>query len=62
MLNDPDFEEKLRVAIEQAWNSANEVQPALLESAAKQIESGRAAYATIQDHRGFQPLTAGASH
>jgi polysaccharide pyruvyl transferase WcaK-like protein len=62
MLNDPDFEEKLRVAIEQAWNSANEVRPALLESAAKQIESGRAAYATIQDHRGFQPLTAGAIH
>jgi polysaccharide pyruvyl transferase WcaK-like protein len=60
MLDDPDFKEKLRAAIEQAWNSADEVQPALLNSAARQIERGRAAYASIQDHRSFQPSTADA--
>jgi colanic acid/amylovoran biosynthesis protein len=57
MLDDPDFRKKLGAAIEQAWNSADEVQPALLNSAARQIERGRAAYASIQDHRRFQPRT-----
>jgi polysaccharide pyruvyl transferase WcaK-like protein len=62
MLDDPDFGEKLRAAVEQAWNSADEVRPALLNSAARQIECGRAAYASIQDHRGLQPRLAGAIH
>lgn len=52
MLDDSEFEEKLGIAIEQAWDSADNVRTPLLNSAARQIESGRAAYASIQSLRG----------
>lgn len=58
MLDDPDFVDRLGAAIEQAWDSADEVRTPLLKSAARQIECGRAAYASIQSLRGFKSRTA----
>jgi colanic acid/amylovoran biosynthesis protein len=43
-LQDKYFNEKLMVAIEDAWNSAVHIRPQLLEAAKRQIESGKSAY------------------
>jgi colanic acid/amylovoran biosynthesis protein len=52
MLNDPDCGEKLEAAIEEAWKSADEVRTPILNSVARQIKSGQAAYMSIQNHCG----------
>ncbi len=41
--------ENLTAAVEQTWETAEQVRPSLLEAAERQIELGRAAYRRIQD-------------
>jgi polysaccharide pyruvyl transferase WcaK-like protein len=48
-LDDEQIEEKLAVAIDTAWVSANEVRPLLLQAAVRQIEWGRTAYQHLHD-------------
>lgn len=47
LLNSLDWAQDLKVAFDQAWSTAEDVKPVLLESALKQIESGHAAYQQI---------------
>jgi polysaccharide pyruvyl transferase WcaK-like protein len=47
MSGEPDFPSKLATAIENTWNSAEEVRLPLLRSALRQIESSRGAYRRI---------------
>jgi polysaccharide pyruvyl transferase WcaK-like protein len=47
MLGEPDFPSKLATAIENTWNSAEEVRLPLLRSALRQIESSRGAYRRV---------------
>lgn len=48
-LDDEQLTEKLAAAIETAWVSAEEVRPALLQAAVRQIEWGRAGYRHLYD-------------
>ncbi|MGA8151703.1 MAG: polysaccharide pyruvyl transferase family protein [Terriglobales bacterium] len=48
MLNDTDFSDKLATAIESTWKSAEVVRLPLLQSALRQVESGREAYRQIR--------------
>ncbi len=62
MLNDPDLDKAFRAAIEQAWTSADEVQSSLLNSAGRQIETGRTAYASIWNQCEYQVQKADSKH
>jgi polysaccharide pyruvyl transferase WcaK-like protein len=44
LLNDTDWQAKLRNAIERAWQSAEQIKPELLAAAERQIDLGHAAY------------------
>lgn len=48
-LDDADFPELLRTAIDRAWRSAGSIRPALLEAAVRQVGAGQAAYARCRD-------------
>ena len=48
-LDDPQLKEKLPVAIDRAWKSAEKVRPQLLEAAQKQITLGQIAYQKIPE-------------
>lgn len=45
----PDFAGQLQQALDDAWASARELKPGLLEAARSQRDSGRAAYAALKD-------------
>jgi polysaccharide pyruvyl transferase WcaK-like protein len=47
-LSDAQMPAKLQEAIDRLWNSAEEMRPELLDAAASQIESSRAAYRQVQ--------------
>jgi colanic acid/amylovoran biosynthesis protein len=47
LLDDKQLKEKLTNAIATAWQSAEQVRPQLLQAAARQIETGQAAYQRI---------------
>lgn len=46
-LDDEHFQQKVTLAIDTAWESAEEIKPQLLEAAARHVELGRAAYQQI---------------
>jgi polysaccharide pyruvyl transferase WcaK-like protein len=48
-LDERDLRSNLGRAIDEAWQSADEVRPQLLELAARQVEQGRAAYRRLYD-------------
>lgn len=48
-MDDPDLTEKLSGAMEELWNSADELRPDLLRASVRQIESGHAAYDQIYE-------------
>ena len=48
-LSDPDFPEKLALAIDKMWNLADAVRAPLLQSAARQIEASREAYQLVKN-------------
>ena len=48
-LDDPDFERVLREKIDRLWASAEQLRPGLLQSAARQIALGRAAYGRLRE-------------
>jgi polysaccharide pyruvyl transferase WcaK-like protein len=48
MLGEPDLPERLAVAIESTWNSAEVVRSPLLQSALRQVEASREAYGRMQ--------------
>jgi polysaccharide pyruvyl transferase WcaK-like protein len=45
----PEFETELKNAVEEAWQTAESVRPALLESAGRQVEQSRVAYSRLRD-------------
>lgn len=55
MLNEPDLRNKLAVAIEETWNSAEAVRMPLLQSALRQIEASRGAYQHVKYLLGVEP-------
>ena len=48
-LADADLTPRLSRAIDEAWQSADDVRPRLLEAARRQIEAGKAAYRRLQE-------------
>jgi len=48
-LDDPDFEQVLREKIDRLWASAEQLRPGLLQSAARQIALGQAAYGRLRE-------------
>jgi colanic acid/amylovoran biosynthesis protein len=48
-IDTPDLSERLTNAIDEAWDSAEQVRPGLLEAAAWQIELGHAAYRRLYE-------------
>jgi polysaccharide pyruvyl transferase WcaK-like protein len=57
-LDGNNLSERLTAAIDRAWNSAEAVRPALLESSRRQIAAGREAYRNVYERVSYQSVAA----